>query len=227
MCSSDLLLPALAKAKARAQRINCVNNLKNIGLAFRVFSTDQNGAFPWAVPVENGGVSIPDAGLSGSNWQIYATISNELSSPKILVCPSDSGRQVAANWGIFASNKTGIGFKNGAVSYFLGMDATEENPVSLLGGDRNVTKDPNDTKVNDYSKGTAAGAVLILKADYDNKTGKLGYTTIIHNLAGNVLLGDGSVQQYSSGKLKAAFQDAATSLGNPANMKFSFPVANF
>ena len=140
---------------------------------------------------------------------------------------SDSGRQVAANWGIFASNKTGIGFKNGAVSYFLGMDATEENPVSLLGGDRNVTKDPNDTKVNDYSKGTAAGAVLILKADYDNKTGKLGYTTIIHNLAGNVLLGDGSVQQYSSGKLKAAFQDAATSLGNPANMKFSFPVANF
>jgi len=205
---AGMLLPALAKAKARAQRINCVNNLKNIGLAFRVFSTDQNGAFPWSVPVENGGISVPDAQLSGSNWAIYATISNELSSPKILVCPSDSGRQVAANWGIFASNKTGIGFKNGAVSYFIGMDATEENPVSILGGDRNVSKDPSDSKVSDYSTGTALNAVTILKADYDAKTGKVGFSSILHNLAGNVLLGDGSVQQYSSGKLKTALQDS-------------------
>ncbi|HEY1490520.1 MAG TPA: prepilin-type N-terminal cleavage/methylation domain-containing protein, partial [Verrucomicrobiae bacterium] len=32
-----MLLPALAAAKRKAQRINCVNNLKEVGLAFRVW----------------------------------------------------------------------------------------------------------------------------------------------------------------------------------------------
>ena len=35
-----MLLPALAKAKARAQRINCVNNLKQVGLSFRQWALD-------------------------------------------------------------------------------------------------------------------------------------------------------------------------------------------
>jgi prepilin-type N-terminal cleavage/methylation domain-containing protein len=44
---ASLLLPALAKAKARAQRISCINNLKQIGLAFRIFSNDHGDQYPW------------------------------------------------------------------------------------------------------------------------------------------------------------------------------------
>jgi hypothetical protein len=43
---SAMLLPALAKAKSKAQRISSVNNLKQIGLAVRVWSGDNGDRFP-------------------------------------------------------------------------------------------------------------------------------------------------------------------------------------
>ena len=46
---AGMLLPALAKAKAKAQRIKCVNNLKNVGLAYRIFSTDNGDRFPFEI----------------------------------------------------------------------------------------------------------------------------------------------------------------------------------
>jgi hypothetical protein len=66
----------LQQAKDRAERIKCVNNLKNMGLAVRVFATDNGDVFP------------PD----------ILSMSNELSTPKILICPADTQRAAAANW---------------------------------------------------------------------------------------------------------------------------------
>src|SRR3954465_8502797 len=52
-----MLLPALARAKARAQRINCVNNLKQIGVAFRTWALDNGDQYPMKVSVASGGWS--------------------------------------------------------------------------------------------------------------------------------------------------------------------------
>src|SRR5881392_2601219 len=52
-----MLLPALAKAKARALRIQCVNNLRQCGLATRVWEGDNNDRYPMAVLSANGGAS--------------------------------------------------------------------------------------------------------------------------------------------------------------------------
>jgi len=52
-----MLLPALAKAKAKAQRINCVNNLKQVGLSFRIWSGDNGDRYPQRVPNTEGGTA--------------------------------------------------------------------------------------------------------------------------------------------------------------------------
>jgi hypothetical protein len=71
-----LMLPALAKAKGKAQTINCVNNLKQIGLAARMYSSDHKAIFPPS----------------------FMAMSNELVSPKVLHCPSDSRKPRIETW---------------------------------------------------------------------------------------------------------------------------------
>jgi prepilin-type processing-associated H-X9-DG protein len=51
---------------------------------------------------------------------------------------------------------------------------------------------------------------------------KIGYTSSIHQNAGNILLGDGSVQQVSSGRLRDQIRDAAA---NSGAQSFIFPAA--
>ncbi len=47
---AGMLLPALAKAKAKAAHLKCVSNLKQVGRAFQVFAIDHDHRFPNRVP---------------------------------------------------------------------------------------------------------------------------------------------------------------------------------
>ncbi len=83
---AGLLLPALAKAKAKAQRINCVSNLKQVGLSHRMFSNDHGEKFTWDVDRTDGGTK----GLGIID--MYKSLSNELNTPKVLACTSDGAK---------------------------------------------------------------------------------------------------------------------------------------
>src|SRR5271163_4446406 len=58
---ASMLLPALARAKQKAQRIQCINNLKQVGTAYRIWSNDNGDKFPAQQTVSLGG------------WQDYVT----------------------------------------------------------------------------------------------------------------------------------------------------------
>ena len=235
---AGMLLPALAKAKAKAQRIKCVNNEKNLGLGFRIFSTDNNGQFPWQVDTNNGGTSVPLA----QTWAHFAAVSNELSTPKIVVCPSDGAqgsetqRGEATNWLhiVRTANSSVVNpAGNRFISYFIGLDASEENPQTILGGDRNVSADTTAAQPALLKAGTAvtpftaltgepAGLQLpVAAANAIVPNTKVGFTARTHDGAGNILLGDGSVQQVTSSRFREAIRDSAATTA--ANLKWSLP----
>ena len=62
---ASLLLPSLARAKAKGQRTACLNNLRQIGLFMQLYTEDNNDTFP---AHRNQGLNTDDPGLSLTNW---------------------------------------------------------------------------------------------------------------------------------------------------------------
>ncbi|MGA4644681.1 type II secretion system protein [Limisphaera sp. 4302-co] len=213
---AGMLLPALAKAKAKAQRINCVNNLKQVGLGFRIWASDNGDRFPMRVPNSEGGT----ANNLQNNTLIYthfAVLSNELSTPKVVVCPSDE-RNARTNF-IVPPAPLADFRDNTAVSYFLGQDADETMGSMFLSGDRNIYgPQTTPTANNGYgnSPNTIAGARVALTTNTATLN-NVGWTDKMHQRQGNVLLADGSVQQWSTSKLRESARQTGD-VSNPANM---------
>ena len=193
-----LLVPSTSGNRAKASRIQCVNNLKNVGLALRIFAADHTGAFPAALSATNGGFQEPLADAS-QLWRHWLVVTAELATPKLLLCPTDKRRVAAAAFAPATNLPSQFVFSgNHQLSYFLGLNATEMKPASILAGDRNLTT--NGTPVAPGRHVFPAGT-------------RFGFTAELHNQSGNVLLGDGSVQQVSSGRLNEQFLDALKATG--------------
>src|SRR5882672_4039689 len=128
---AGLLLPALAKAKSRAQRIKCVSNLKQIGLAMRLWADDHGeGRYPWRVDQSEGG-GLPNGTDNARVHFQFSLASNELATPNILVCPSDKERTPADTFAVLGPNN---------VSYHLGNDADQVKPNVIASADRSMTR---------------------------------------------------------------------------------------
>ena len=195
---AGLLLPALAASKAKAKRIECVNNMKQVSLAFRLWANDNDSKFPWQVPGANGG------SMDTGEWtDHYRVASNHLVDPKILVCASDKDRKPATSWGTL----------DGALnfSFFVGTDASEGNPESIVVGDRNVTSGQGG-----YDYNWTANFVGSIDATWDNQ---------LHVNQGNIALSDGSAHEVRSLELRAQIT-AALSAGN-TNVTFALPRGVF
>jgi prepilin-type processing-associated H-X9-DG protein len=178
-----LVMTWMAGKRSHSPRIDCVNNLKAVGMAARVFAYDHEEKFPWQVPVKQGGSM--EFFTASDVFRHFQVMSNELPTPKVLVCAGDKERRPAKNW-----TKDFKG--NERVSYFVGLDARAGSGEWFLSGDRNISGQTILTN----------GMLL------STKDSGMTWTNGNHGTAGNIGFADGSVMQMSRGALTNWFQSA-------------------
>jgi hypothetical protein len=176
------VLPAiLGRSRKPRHGITCVTNLKQVALASRMWSNDHGDRFPWQVSTNEGGtmefVASPEV------FRHFEAMSNEMVTPRILICPRDPERLRATRFAPSLANSN--------LSYFVGLDANETRPQSILTGDRNIMG------------GVTNGALLSFRTNDVPQ-----WAPSIHTNQGNLALGDGSVQQLTDQLLARQFQSA-------------------
>ncbi|HEX5398633.1 MAG TPA: prepilin-type N-terminal cleavage/methylation domain-containing protein [Verrucomicrobiae bacterium] len=211
-----MLLPALAAAKRKAQKINCVNNLKQVGLSFRLWEGDNADRFPMSVSTAAGGAMeyIGKQGQinapGGYNVPyVFSCMSNELATPKVVSCPADTARPPAQN-----SSFVGLGVGN--VSYFVCGDANDAYPQAIMSGDRNIG--------SQSVSGQPAGAMFGNSSPtaWPPGNGYFAWTSQdIHLKTGNIGLSDGSVQTTTIAALQTSLVNATNGIGTP--LYYNFP----
>lgn len=184
-----IVLPALAHDRARSARIICANNLRQISVAQQLWGNDHNDFPPVMVPLNEGGTRGHP--LAANAWLHFAWLSNELVTPKVIFCPSDTGKPAEEFTGSPTNGYLNPNFANRATSYFVGYSGSNTDlPQGIIGGDRNVTID---------------GTSLCPNFNVPSRIDRLGgqWTTNLHNLVGNAQARDGSVEMLSSEEMQA------------------------
>jgi type II secretory pathway pseudopilin PulG len=171
---------ASPNAKRRATRLNCVSNLKQVNLSLRIWEGDNNNKYPVSLSATNG-----DTG----EWAVTTNVaayfqvrSNELSTPKILICPADMEHYSPAT--NFQND-----FNNSHISYFINPDTSESYPQQVMLGDDNLAID----------------GVVVKSGVVEFPTNALAsFTADRHHYVGNIGYADGSVAEVSSAGLQSS-----------------------
>ena len=188
------LLPEGGGNKRRPAQVNCINNLKTIGIAYRLWEGDNNGKYPMAVSATNGGAR--ELVATGNVAACFRVMSNELSTPKILLCPEDTRRVWATNFS--------TGFDSSHISYFVGLDATETNPQMFLSGDDNFAI--GGVPVKSGLLELSSNAPITWTSRRHVAVNSHFWTPARYRFAGNIGMADGSAQQVTTIDLQKALQ---------------------
>jgi prepilin-type N-terminal cleavage/methylation domain-containing protein len=200
---ASMLLPALARAKAKANRIKCVNNLGSIGKASLGFSQDNGGRTAWnLLPSSSGnhygnqatGVFQSPTNITLQAGQVFGltAMKSEVQTAKILVSPCDA--QIAAANETLQNGWSGINTKagspiTGGVSYIFCQGGDHGRSASVIAMTRNLNA--NSVSVAAFWQGAdeAAGA--------NRMTG-------LNKSQGQLVLADGSAKQSTDADLGAS-----------------------
>ena len=205
---AGMLLPALSRAKAKAQRIACTNNHKQIALALRLWADSYEGKFPWKVAQTLSGGMPNGTDNAQVNLQ-FSIVSNELASTKLLLCPSDVRRIAATNFATLALTN---------ISYAMCNEADEKRPRVTLSVDRNLTGF-DFTGLPDN-----INCFVLTSANTGARTAKWRQGMCHGANSGVVAISDGSVQQWNDSRLVQTLVNYNPATETDAgNLQFYFP----
>jgi len=183
-------LPGLAGAKANTQQAQCFANLRLIGRGVAMWGFDHGNRVPCRTPQSEGGTML--GVRPGNAWVEWQVMSNELGSPKVLVCPGDTETKKIAR--SFTTSPDGgflnANYRGNALSYFIGLDVYPERPSDVLAGDRNFQV---DLTITSCSSGINSAQCVFSDGNSSSR-----WTNGIHWPSGNVLLFDGQVRSLES-----------------------------
>jgi prepilin-type N-terminal cleavage/methylation domain-containing protein len=197
---ASMLLPALARAKAKANRIKCVNNLSSIGKASLGFSQDNGGRTPWnMLPSQSNnhygsliGVYQPlpttNATLSAGQAFGLTAMRSEVQTAKILVSPTDAER-TADNEVLQGAWGTSGAISTAGVSYIFCQGGDHGRSATVIALTRNLNADSVSVAAFWQGADEAAGA--------NRMTG-------LNKSQGQLVLADGSAKQSTDADLGAS-----------------------
>lgn len=176
----------------------CANDLKQIGLAFRLWAGDNGDKMPAQVSTNAGGTM--ELVGNGSAFPHFSVMSNELGTPKIIICPYDTKRQAGLSFAALSDAN---------VSYFAVPDADEGIAEMWLAGDRHLVTN-----------------VVALKPGLFTMPPNriMSWVPQVHGAKGNVCLADGSVQLYTSAKLQQSATNALRAYFATTNTSFRLAI---
>jgi prepilin-type N-terminal cleavage/methylation domain-containing protein/prepilin-type processing-associated H-X9-DG protein len=196
-----MLLPALSRAKAKAQSISCLNNLRQTGLFMQLYTDDNSDKFPSSIKAYTATDSL-------NNWWGMAILGFAKENDGMFHCPS-YGRSAADKF-VWRMDFDGVGY--GYNAFFLGGGPeagksisaggfTYTTPANLKRGSIRTPvdllmlgdKDPKPIMGLDGTNGASSGALWWPSAankTYPNAVNE-GVNMTRHSGLGNVNFADG------------------------------------
>jgi len=192
------LFPVFAKAREKARQTVCLSNIKQLGLAFIQYGSDNDETFPNAAHGGDPGKNQTGVWMFYSRYTptpifdpVQSSLYAYIKSKAVFVCPDDSQGQT---YGVSYAYNSCLTRPNEAQAVWSGkaqaaVDAPTETLLLAEEGLEYTGDTTNDALFNMYNGGGTSPGY-----DYQNYSGR-------HTDGGNVLLADGHARRYPYGKL--------------------------